>query len=34
MILEESGLAEGLWEDRIPFVDLNQDSFFTYVKCG
>jgi uncharacterized protein (DUF362 family) len=28
-VLEESGLAETLREDRIPFVDLNNDSLFT-----
>ncbi|WP_027714270.1 DUF362 domain-containing protein [Desulfuromonas sp. TF] len=27
-VLEESGLAETLREDRIPFVDLNNDSLF------
>jgi len=29
MVLEESGLAEVLFEDRIPFVDLNYDTVFT-----
>jgi len=29
MVLEESGLAEVLFEDRIRFVDLNADSVFT-----
>jgi uncharacterized protein (DUF362 family) len=34
LVLEESGLAEVLWEDRIPFVDLNYDSGFTEVNTG
>ncbi|MBI4642324.1 MAG: DUF362 domain-containing protein [Deltaproteobacteria bacterium] len=29
LVLEESGLAEVLLEDRIPFVDLNYDTVFT-----
>ena len=29
LLLEESGLAEALWEDRIPFVDLNYDQVHT-----
>ncbi|MHB8069774.1 MAG: DUF362 domain-containing protein [Desulfobaccales bacterium] len=29
MVLEESGLAEVLFEDRIRFIDLNVDSVFT-----
>ena len=29
MVLEESGLAEVLWEDRIPFMDLNYDTVFS-----
>jgi uncharacterized protein (DUF362 family) len=29
LVLEESGLAEVLCEDRIPFVDLNYDTVFT-----
>jgi uncharacterized protein (DUF362 family) len=29
LVLEESGLAEVLFEDRIPFVDLNGDTVFT-----
>jgi uncharacterized protein (DUF362 family) len=33
-VLEESGLAEVLWEDKIPFVDLNQDNIFTRTNCG
>lgn len=28
LVLEESGLADVLHEDRIPFVDLNNDAFF------
>jgi uncharacterized protein (DUF362 family) len=33
-VLEESGLAEVLWDDKIPFVDLNQDNTFTRINCG
>jgi uncharacterized protein (DUF362 family) len=29
MLLEESGLAAALWEERIPFVDLNYDQGYT-----
>jgi len=29
LVLEESGLAEVLFEDRIPFVDLNYDTVYT-----
>lgn len=29
LVLEESGLAEVLFEDRIPFVDLNYDTVFS-----
>ena len=29
LVLEESGLAEVLWEDRIPFIDLNDDTVYT-----
>ena len=29
LILEESGLADVLYEDRIPFVDLNYDDSYT-----
>ncbi len=29
MVLEETGLAEVLYEDRIPFVDLNHDDLFS-----
>ena len=28
-VLKESGLEDVLYEDRIPFVDLNNDSLFT-----
>ncbi len=34
LVLEESGLAEVLVEDRIPFVDLNTDSFFRVPNRG
>jgi uncharacterized protein (DUF362 family) len=34
LLLEESGLAEVLWEDRIPFVDLNYDQGFTIRNPG
>jgi uncharacterized protein (DUF362 family) len=33
-VLEESGLAELLWEDRIPFVDLNYLEGFTLPNSG
>jgi uncharacterized protein (DUF362 family) len=33
-VLEESGLAEVLLEDRIPFLDLNTDVFFTVPNRG
>ncbi len=33
-VLEESGLAEVLLEDRIPFLDLNTDAFFTAPNRG
>ncbi|MFC1779628.1 DUF362 domain-containing protein [Thermodesulfobacteriota bacterium] len=29
MVLEETGLAEVLFEDRIPFIDLNHDNLFS-----
>ncbi len=29
LLLEESGLAEMLWEDRIPFIDLNYDHGYS-----
>lgn len=34
MVLEESGLGDALAEDRIPFVDLNADSFFLARNAG
>jgi len=34
LVLEESGLAEVLAEDRIPFVDLNTDSLFRVPNRG
>jgi uncharacterized protein (DUF362 family) len=34
LLLEESGLAEMLWEDRIPFVDLNYDSGYFAPNVG
>jgi uncharacterized protein (DUF362 family) len=34
LVLEESGLAEVLWEDKIPFVDLNQDKTYTRINTG
>jgi uncharacterized protein (DUF362 family) len=34
LVLEESGLADVLYEDRIPFVDLNNDSFFETQNLG
>jgi uncharacterized protein (DUF362 family) len=34
LILEESGLAEVLQEDRIPFVDLNYDCGFSRINAG
>ena len=33
LVLEESGLAEVLREDQIPFVDLNYESGFSHNKC-
>ena len=33
-VLEESGLAEVLYEDRIPFIDLNNDSLFSLRNKG
>lgn len=32
--LEESGMADVLFEDRIPFVDLNCDDFYTVSNTG
>jgi uncharacterized protein (DUF362 family) len=34
MVLEESGLAEILWEDKITFVDLNNDRTYTVINAG
>lgn len=34
LLLEESGLAEVLWEDRIPFVDLNYDPGYSIKNPG
>ena len=34
LTLEESGLAQVLWEDKIPFVDLNYDNTFTIANGG
>ncbi len=34
LVLEESGLAEVLQEDRIPFVDLNYDNGFSRMNAG
>jgi uncharacterized protein (DUF362 family) len=33
-VLEESGMADVLYEDRIPFIDLNNDSLFTLPNNG
>ena len=33
-VLEESGMADVLYEDRIPFIDLNHDSLFTLSSKG
>ena len=34
LVLDESGLAEVLAEDRIPYVDLNHDAVFTVPNAG
>lgn len=34
LLLEESGLAEVLWEDRIPFIDLNYDYVYSVKNIG
>jgi uncharacterized protein (DUF362 family) len=34
LVLEESGMAEVLWEDKIPFVDLNYDRTYTIINAG
>ncbi len=33
-VLDESGLEEILWEDRIPFIDLNLESGYTVPNAG
>jgi uncharacterized protein (DUF362 family) len=33
-VLDESGLEEVLWEDRIPFIDLNRQSGYTVANAG
>ena len=33
-VLEESGLEDVLYEDRIPFIDLNNDSLFALTNKG
>jgi uncharacterized protein (DUF362 family) len=34
LVLEESGMAEMLWSDRIPFVDLNYDQCYNTRNTG
>jgi uncharacterized protein (DUF362 family) len=34
LVLEESGLSNVLYEDRIPFVDLNDDVGYTVLNAG
>lgn len=34
LVLEESGLAQVLWEDAIPFVDLNYDRGYSIPNAG
>ncbi len=34
LLLEESGLAEVLWQDRIPFIDLNYDQGYSTQNIG
>jgi uncharacterized protein (DUF362 family) len=34
LVLEESGLAQVLWEDRIPFRDLNFDQGYSVANAG
>jgi uncharacterized protein (DUF362 family) len=34
LVLEDSGMAEVLWEDKIPFVDLNYDRTITLPNAG
>ena len=33
-VLDESGLGETLWEDRIPFIDLNRENGYTVANAG
>ncbi len=33
-VLDESGLEEILWEDRIPFIDLNRSHGYTVANAG
>jgi uncharacterized protein (DUF362 family) len=33
-VLDESGLEEVLWEDRIPFLDLNRQNGYTVANAG
>ncbi len=33
-VLDESGLEEILWEDRIPFIDLNRQNGYTVANAG
>jgi uncharacterized protein (DUF362 family) len=33
-VLDESGLEEVLWEDHIPFIDLNLESGYTVTNAG
>ncbi len=33
-VLYESGLEEVLWEDRIPFIDVNHENGFTMANAG
>jgi uncharacterized protein (DUF362 family) len=34
LLLEESGLADVLWQDRIPFIDLNYDEVYSTRNIG
>ncbi len=33
-VLDESGMEEVLWEDRIPFIDLNRQNGYTVANAG
>ena len=33
-VLDEAGLDEILWEDRIPFIDLNRENGYTVANAG